>query len=73
MVTTPCNTNYFKDSSWRRAAPEIPERRDIPPVRSERPKLQLEKRTVPKTGTKTNEEISGYNEILTIKKVVYKI
>merc|ERR1711937_960409 len=37
------------DSSWRRAAPEIPERRDIPPVRSERPKLQLEKRTVPKT------------------------
>merc|ERR1712227_466203 len=36
------------DSSWRRAAPEIPERRDIPPVRSERPKLQLEKRTVPK-------------------------
>jgi len=35
------------DNSWRRSAPEIPERRDIPPERerNERPRLQLQKRS----------------------------
>lgn len=43
------------DSSWRRSAPEIPERRDVErrdvaPRQAERPRLQLQKRTVSKDG-----------------------
>merc|ERR1712142_1124382 len=37
-----------EDSSWRRSAPEFPERRDVPSQPTERPRLQLQKRTVPK-------------------------